>query len=92
MIFSAFKAKLAALGAIGLSVIAFFLRFKQVKHQRDKAQYRARVAEANVKRVVKTRDADSAIEVEYASRRAAAKAEIKRGEVPKNLREPNDDW
>ena len=90
MIFSAFKAKLAAAGTIALGAILVALKFFMAKAKRQ--EKRADRAEANVKRIVKTRDADSAIEVEYASRRAAAKAEIKRGEVPKNLREPNDDW
>jgi len=42
------KTKLIALGDIALSVIAFFLRFKQVKRQRDKARHQADKAEAEL--------------------------------------------
>ena len=42
------KTKLIALGAIALGVIAFFLRFKQVKSQRDKFKGRAKQYKAEL--------------------------------------------
>ncbi len=66
------KTKLIALGAIALSVIAFFLRFKRVKSQRDKFKGQAKRAEAELE----FRDDVDEMETELDSNYRPHRAEI----------------
>lgn len=80
------KAKLYALGGVLLTVTAFFLRLKHVKHQRDKYKEHADIYKNQVEQKKKVDKVDAEIESEYSDKRREAKAS---DEMPDNIRNPN---
>jgi len=60
--------------------------------RRKRAEKRAELAEAKGEHYRDTAEKKKKTEVVYNSRRAAAKAEIKKGHTSKELENPNDDW
>lgn len=83
------RARLYAIGALALSAIAFFLRFKMVKHQRDKARVAQRRAEAQVKENEANRKSDAEIYAEYSDIERLADEDLKSGKMPENIKDRN---
>ncbi len=83
------KAKLLGLGAILLAVLGFFVRLKYVTGQRDKFKKEAASAKAEVLVQKQVNELDNDIQDELGSRRIEALKEIKRGNRPKNISDPN---
>lgn len=84
------KAKLIALGALLLGVIAFFVRLKVVKSQRDNLKEKVQVAEARIKQADRLHQRDIELESQSRSRRAEAAKEIEESGVSKELSNPNE--
>ena len=84
------KAKAVAAGAFLLGVIAFFLRFKVVKHQRDKYREHADIYRNQVRQKQRIDEIDAEIELDYSELERQADEDIKRGEMPSNIRDIND--
>ena len=83
MIFSAFKAKLAAAGTIALGAIIILLKYFMSKAKKE--ERRADIAEANVERVARTQKRETEIDQEYSHRAGVANEEIQAGEIPSHL-------
>ena len=82
------RAKLLGLGAFAMSILAFFIRFKVVKKQRDRAIIRAAVAETVVKRQLFIDEAESEITLEFDGLQQEAQEALKNDEIPAHLRKP----
>ena len=86
------KAKLFGLGAILLTVLAFFLRLKTVTYQRDKAVYKTKVLKQEIKVRKQTVDLDKTVEDQLESHRAELIKDLEDETTPANISKPNDNW
>ena len=86
------KVKLIALGAILLSVLGFFIRFKVVKGQRDSLKEKVEVANARIAQADKLRDRDNELEGQSRSRRAEVLKQVESEGVSDELSDPNSKW
>ena len=84
------KAKLIGLGAILLTVLAFFLRLKTVTYQRDKAVYRAKVLKQELEVRKQTVELDKTVEDQLESHRAELIKDLEDEKIPSNISNPND--
>lgn len=86
------KAKLIALGAFLLGLVALFFRLKVVKSQRDNFKEKSLVAEARIKQADRLRQRDTELEDQSRSRRADVLKQVETEGVTDELSNPNKDW
>ena len=85
----AWKAKLYAVGGALLALLAFIVRFKVVKGQRDRFKRDADTYKAQVHQAKAVTKVDSDIEQEYSDLKREAKQDMKNDQMPKNIRDRN---
>lgn len=86
----AWKARIYAVGALCLGIITVIIRMKFVTNQRDKFKADAEVYKLQVKQAQLNDAADSEIEQTFSRRAHEAEEAIEDGQVPSNIRNPND--
>ena len=82
------KARLMALGAGLLALLAFVLRHAQVKKQRDDWKHKAKEARADAEWRANLEERDNEIDQEHSERVKQADEDIKGGTVPNHLGNP----
>lgn len=86
------KAKLYALGAIVLAVLAFVARYIFLKQSRDKFKKKAEEFEAQAHRAKVVAEKDNELEAQSRSHRAEVKNDIKTTGDSRTFRDPDELW
>ena len=84
------KAKLWALGAVLLTVLAYVGNHKRVVNQRDKLKKKVVQAKVEIKTQKEINALDNTLSDNVSLRRIEARKEIDSGKAPENIKNPND--